>query len=61
MMDHAALAACCRVAPGAAVNLDDWDPADRLGLNKSDAKAMLAAGAERLAHLIQRAEVHSVS
>ncbi len=54
MMDHAALAACCRVAPGAAVNLDDWDPADRLGLNKSDAKAMLAAGAERLDALHER-------
>jgi PPK2 family polyphosphate:nucleotide phosphotransferase len=51
MTDHAALAARCRVTPGAAVSLDDWDPADRLGLDKSDVEDMLAAGAERLSAL----------
>ena len=54
MTDHAALAARCRVAPGTAVSLDDWDPADRLGLGKTDAEAMLAAGAERLDALHER-------
>jgi len=49
--DFAALAARCRVSPGEAVRLDDHDPADRMGLSKADAEAMLAAGAERLAVL----------
>ena len=54
MTDHAALAARCRVVPGTAVSLDDWDSADRLGLSKTDAEAMLAAGAERLDALHER-------
>ncbi len=54
MTDHAALAARCRVTPGTAVNLDDWDPADRLGLGKAEPEAMLADGAERLAALHER-------
>ena len=41
----------CRVSPGEAVRLDDHDPADRMGLSKADAEAMLAAGAERLSVL----------
>ncbi len=49
--DLAALVARCRVSPGEAVHLDDHDPADRMGLSKADAEAMLAAGAERLSVL----------
>jgi len=49
--DFAALAARCRVSPGEAVRLDGHDPADRMGLSKADAEAMLATGAERLAVL----------
>jgi len=44
----------CRVTPGEAVRLADRDPADRMGLSKSDAEAMLAEGAERLAKLHDR-------
>lgn len=54
MTDHAALAARCRVAPGTAVDLDDWDPADRHELTKADAEDMLAAGVERLDALHER-------
>lgn len=43
--DAAALAARCRVAPGAPVRLDDWDPADKLGLTKGSAEDLLAANA----------------
>ena len=49
--DSAALVERCRVSPGKAVRLDDHDPADRMGLSKADAEAMLAAGAERLSVL----------
>ncbi len=52
--DLAALVARCRVTPGEAVRLDDHDPADRMGLSKADAEAMLAAGAERLSALHDR-------
>lgn len=52
--DLAALAGHCRVTPGEAVRLADHDPADRMGLSKDDADAMLAAGAERLAALHER-------
>jgi len=52
--DSAELAARCRVTPGTAVDLDDWNPADRLGLSKTDAEAMLTAGAERLDALHER-------
>ena len=46
--DLAALVARCRVVPGTEVRLDDWDPADKLGLSKADADAMLDANAARL-------------
>lgn len=49
--DFAALAARCREPPGEAMRLDDHDPADRMGLFETDAEAVLAAGAERLAVL----------
>ncbi len=49
--DPAALVERCRVPPGKAVRLADHDPADRMGLSKADAAAMLAAGAKRLAVL----------
>ena len=49
--DPAALVERCRVSPGKAVRLDDHDPADRMGLSKAHAEAMLAAGAERLSVL----------
>ena len=49
--DRAALVARCRVPPGEAVRLGERDPADRMGLSKTDAEAMLAAGAERLSVL----------
>ncbi len=52
--DLAALVSRCRVTPGEAVRLDDHDPADRMGLSKADAEAMLAAGAERLDALHDR-------
>ena len=48
------LATRCRIAPGAAIRLDDWDPADRLGLSKSDAETMLDANAARLEALHDR-------
>ena len=53
-MTPAELAARCRVAPGTAVRLDDWDPADRLGLSKSDAEAMLEDNSTRLEALHER-------
>lgn len=46
--DLAALLERCRVPPGEAVHLHDRDPADRMGLSKADAEAMLAAHTERL-------------
>lgn len=46
--DPAALAAQCRILPGKAFRLDDHDPANKLGLTKPDAEAMLDAGAKRL-------------
>ena len=46
--DPAALAARCHVTPGVAVRLDDCDPADRRGLSKGDAEALLEANAARL-------------
>jgi len=52
--DFEALVQRCRVTPGEAVRLADRDPADRMGLSKSDAEAMLAEGAERLAKLHDR-------
>jgi PPK2 family polyphosphate:nucleotide phosphotransferase len=52
--DLAALAQRCRVAPGEAARLDDRDPADRMGLSKTEAEAMLDEGAERLAALHDR-------
>ncbi len=52
--DFAALAVRCRVTPGEAVRLDDHDPANRMGLSKADAEAMLAEGAERLTTLHDR-------
>ena len=53
-MTPAELAARCRVAPGTAVRLDDWDPTDRLGLSKADAEAMLDGNAARLGALHER-------
>ncbi len=52
--DLLVLAERCRVPPGEAVRLDDRNPADRMGLSKADAEAMLAEGAERLAALHDR-------
>lgn len=52
--DLAALVRRCRVTPGEAVRLDDRDPADRMGLSKADAEAMLGEGAGRLAALHDR-------
>lgn len=52
--EPAALARRCRVAPGEAMRLADRDPADRMGLSKADAEAMLTEGAERLAVLHDR-------
>ena len=52
--DLAALVEKCRVVPGKALRLDDRNPADRMGLSGTDANAMLAAGAERLAVLHDR-------
>ena len=52
--DPAALAAKCRVAPGVEVRLDDWDPADKLGLTKPEAEAMLAANGAGLEALHER-------
>lgn len=46
----AALVRRCRVAPGKG-RLAHRDPADRMGLSKADAEAMLAEGAHRLAVL----------
>ncbi len=51
MPDPATLVERCRVPPGDAVRLDDHDPADRMGLSKAEAEAMLAAGAECLSVL----------
>lgn len=51
--DRAALAARCRVPPGG-VRLADRDPADRMGLDKAAAEAMLADGAARLDALHER-------
>ena len=45
------LAARCRVTPGTTVRLDEWDAADRLGLSKSDAEAMLEGNNARLEEL----------
>lgn len=52
--DPAALAAQCRVAPGTAVRLDDWDPAGKLGLTKPEAEALLEANAIRMEALHER-------
>ena len=52
--DPAALAAQCRILPGQVVRLDDRDPADKLGLTKSDPDALLEAGAKRLEALHDR-------
>ena len=52
--DPAALAAQCRILPGKAFRLDDHDPANKLGLTKPDAEAMLDAGAKRLEALHER-------
>lgn len=54
MPNLAALVERCRVTPGEAVRLDNRDPADRMGLSKTDAEAMLAEGADRLAALHDR-------
>ena len=53
-MTPSEIAAHCRIAPGTAVRLDDWDPADRLGLSKTDAEAMLDSNAARLEALHER-------
>lgn len=52
--DPAALAAQCRVTPGTAVRLDDWDPAGKLGLTKPEAEALLEANAIRMEALHER-------
>ena len=53
-MTPSEIAAHCRIAPGTAVRLDDWDPTDRLGLSKTDAEAMLDSNAARLEALHER-------
>jgi len=54
MSDPKALAAQCRILPGQALRLDDCDPADKLGLTKPGAEAMLEEGIKRLEEVHER-------
>ena len=47
-----------RVAPGERVQLDRHDPADKAGLDRAAAKAMMQEGAERLEALQERLYAH---